>query len=61
MDLRQVGSYQDLSGRDRRSRYMDDLLVYVQNALHFLVEATSEGRGRRGKEGDRKSSQNDVI
>ena len=45
MDLRQVGSYQELAGRDRRSRYMDDLLVYVQNALHFLVEATSEGEG----------------
>ena len=55
MDLRQVGSYQELAGRDRRSRYMDDLLVYVQNALHFLVEATSEGRGRKGREGDRRS------
>ena len=34
---------------------MDDPLVYLKNALHFLVEATSEGAGRTGGEADRKS------
>ena len=28
---------------------MDDLLVKVHNALHFLIEAISEGGGRRGR------------
>ena len=46
------GYYQEVSGRDRRGTCMDDPLVYVKNALHFLVEATSGGGRRRGGGGE---------
>ena len=53
MDWGQVGYCQEVAGRDGGGRFMDDILVYVQNALHFLVEATSEGGGRRGDGGEK--------